>query len=266
MYAFAAVLAANIFGKKSVIVLGGVDAAKNPDLPYGIWLSPWRSVLVRYALKNADVVCAGDNSLKRSAAELAGYDGGNIVLLPPGFDSERWKPAGEKEQIVLTVAALHSPLRVRVKGIDTLIAAARILTNVRFVLIGVEEHLKGVLDVPENMTLLDLLGRDELLEHYRRAKIYCQPSVQEAVGYSLREAMLCGCIPVVSDVGGMRTAAGGIGVLVPPSNRDALVVAIQGALKMPQEISARARAHIVALYPLETRVTQLLKVIGEASS
>ena len=62
---------------------------------------------------------------------------------------------------------------------------------------------------------------------------------------------------------GMRTAAGGIGILVPPSDVDALVVALQGALKMPQEISARARAHIVAMNPLETRVTQLLRAVEE---
>jgi hypothetical protein len=30
-----------IFGKKSVIVIGGVDVAKVPSINYGIWLSWW---------------------------------------------------------------------------------------------------------------------------------------------------------------------------------------------------------------------------------
>lgn len=263
VYAFIAVLCGRMMGKNSIIILGGVDAAKDATMGYGIWLSPWKSVLVRYALRHASRVFVGDTSMKENARTLAKYDGNNIEYLPPGFDSEYWKPAGEKERIVLTVASVDSDQRLTVKGIPTLIEAALILTNVRFILVGVSDSIKRKLVIPENMTILGLMKRDELLQQYRRAKIYCQPSFHEAVGYSLREAMLCGCIPVVSDVGGMKRAAGGIGLLVPPGNVDALVVAIQQAMRMETAAAAQARAHIVALYPIGLRKSQLHQAVKE---
>src|SRR6267142_2082252 len=54
VYAFVAVTMGKILGIKSIIVIGGVDVAKDKELKYGIWLSPWRAKLVRYALRNAD--------------------------------------------------------------------------------------------------------------------------------------------------------------------------------------------------------------------
>jgi len=263
VYAFAGVLIGKMTGKRSVIVLGGVDIANDAALGYGIWLSPWRAKLVRYALKHANRVIAGDAWMKARASELAAYDGKNIEIIPPGFDSEIWKPSGEKQSMVLTVAALNSARRIRVKGIDHLISAARILPNIRFVVIGVEDAVKKTLDAPENVELLGLMERKELLSYYRSAKVYCQPSLHEAVGYSLREAMLCGCIPVVSDVEGMPAAAAGIGVLVPPGDVESLVVGIQKAMAADAGAASRARARIVALCPLATRRSKILRMVEE---
>jgi glycosyltransferase involved in cell wall biosynthesis len=201
--------------------------------------------------------------MKARATGLAAYHGRNIEVIPPGFDSEMWKPAGDKLPMVLTVAALNSAKRVSVKGIDQLMAAARILPNVRFIVIGVEIAVKPTLNAPENVQLLGLMERKELLAYYRRAKVYCQPSRHEAVGYSLREAMLCGCIPVVADVEGMPSAAAGIGMLVPPGDTESLVVGIQKAMNMEAGTASRARARIVALFPLATRRAAILRMVGE---
>jgi glycosyltransferase involved in cell wall biosynthesis len=263
VYAFAGVLVGKMTGKRSIIVLGGVDIANDAALGYGIWLSWWRAKLIRFALRHANRVIAGDVWMKARASELAAYDGGNIEIIPPGFDSEVWKPSGEKQPMVLTVAALNSAKRVSVKGIDQLMAAARILPNIRFVVIGVEESVKQILDAPDNVQLLGLMERKELLSHYRSAKVYCQPSRHEAVGYSLREAMLCGCIPVVADVEGMPSAAAGIGILVPPGDVESLVVGIQKAMNMDAGTASRARARIVALFPLATRRSAILRMVGE---
>ncbi len=266
VYAAVAVASSRLLGKRSIIILGGVDVAKDKVLQYGLWLSSWKSMLARYALTRADRVFVGDPAMKDEAIRLARYEGKNIEYLPPGFDSEYWKPLGEKEPVVLTVAAIGDDQRIRVKGIDTLLAAAQVLTNVRFVVIGVTSAIVPKLNVPENVSIHGLMSREELLPYYRRAKIYCQPSAREAVGYSLREAMLCGCVPVVSDVGGLRTAAAGIGVLVRPGNVEALIVGLQKALRAENAVAAKARAHIVALYPKQIRTSALVNAVERLAS
>ena len=54
--------------------------------------------------------------------------------------------------------------------------------------------------------MLGTIERARLLEYYRRAKVYCQPSRREGLPGALCEAMLCGCYPVVTGTGGMPEA------------------------------------------------------------
>jgi len=77
-----------------------------------------------------------DRSQVPEAMKRARYDGANIHVLPTGYDAHFWKPAAPKEDFVLTVAVVRALSRIRVKGIDTLIATARRLPHVRFVLVG----------------------------------------------------------------------------------------------------------------------------------
>lgn len=261
VYAAAAVFFGRIYGRKSVIILGGVDVARDESLHYGLWLNPWKARLARYALTHANRVFVGDRAMKNDAVRLAGYDGKNIDYLAPGLDCEYWKPVGEKQPIVLTVAGIRDENRLHVKGIDILLSAAQILTNLKFIVIGIDSSVVQRLSVPDNVVIHGPMLRQELLAFYRRAKIYCQPSRLEAVGYSLREAMLCGCFPVVSDVGGLHTAAAGTGLLIPPGDVQALVAALQKALRTRDAEGAKARAHVVALYPAESRRTELVNII-----
>ncbi len=261
VYASIAVNVASMFGIKSVIVLGGVDIANDQRLGYGIWLSRWKSALVRNALRKANRVIVSDLSMKQKAIQLAMYSGGNIIYLPLGLDSEYWKPLGEKEPYILTVAAVAHHQRMLVKGIDGLIEAARRLPQYTFIVVGVEANVVFDYNPPANMTFKAAVPRKELLPYYSSAKVYCQPSVYEAFSLTLREAMLCECIPVASDVGGMPTAVSGVGLLVPPSNVDALVAALLKAMQMHPDAGAKARARIVALYPKEKRETELCRLL-----
>ena len=265
VYGAVATIVGRFFGVKTIIILGGVDVAKHDELKYGLWRSAWKSGLVRSAIVHAGCVAVGDLSLRESAIKLAGYDGRNILSLPPGFDNEFWKPVGEKESIVLTVAAVRDSRRLMVKGIDVLIEAARILPNIRFQVVGLDPRLVAGLGAPANMWFEEAKRREDLLPLYRKAKVYCQPSRIEAVSYTLREAMLCGCLPVVSDVGGMPTAVAGIGYLVPPADTDALVAALHQAMASEGELAGKSRARIVALYPREKRVADLVSIVERHS-
>jgi len=264
-YAAAAVASARMFHRRSVIAIGGADVAGMDEIGYGIWLSPWKSRLVTFALRNADRVLAVDPILKQEAIRRAGYDGRNIEYLPTGFDPVFWSPGGEKADSVLTVASCDSQARLRVKGVDLLLETARLLPGTRFLLVGIQEPYAGNLrsEAPANIEIRGRVSREELLILYRGAKVYCQPSRFEGLPNSVCEAMLCGCVPVCTDVGGMRTPVEGFGVLVPGGDPGTLAAAIAEALAGPPAAGLRGRESIATRFTLERREQGLMELIGE---
>jgi len=262
VYAGVAVAVGRVLGVKSIVIVGGVDVAKEPELGYGIWLSPWRAKFVRYALRHADRVLVVDPSLQKAAAALAEYDGANISYVPTGYDAEKWKPTGVKVPVVLTVAVISDETRIKVKGLDILLAAAARLPETRFVIVGISEKIATRIHAPDNVSLHSVMEREKLLPFYQHAKVYCQPSRREGLPNTLCEAMLCGCIPVASDVGGNPTAVGDAGILVPAGNVDSLVEALECALRMDEQVSLKARGRIVSLFPREKREAEMMRIVG----
>ncbi|MBL7074569.1 glycosyltransferase family 4 protein [candidate division KSB1 bacterium] len=250
--------------KKSVIILGGVDVAKEREINYGIWLNPWKSKLVRFAYRHADKILVVDPSLKEKAVRLAKYNGNNIVYLPMGYNSNFWRPSGPKEPIVLTAALYEDPQRVKVKGIDKLIETARVLKDVSFVVVGVKETLIPTLQKmsSKNITFIPPVPRERLVSYYQRAKVYCQPSYTEGFPNALCEAMLCGCIPVGTKVAGIPTAIGDSGLMVPYGDISALSSALKKALAMDEGSGQLARNRIANLFPMERREKGLIEIIS----
>jgi glycosyltransferase involved in cell wall biosynthesis len=258
-YSSAVVFLARVFGKKSIIVLGGVDTAKIPELHYGIWNSRWRSMLVRYSLRNADVVLAVDESLKKEAMSLVPYDGNNILVLPTGYDDRQWHPAGQKENVVLTVAHCSDINKAKIKGIDFLIDIARRLRHIHFVVIGIPYSVQRHFHFPENVSVFEYIGQEILLTYYQRAKIYLQPSLREGLPNTLCEAMLCECYPVGTQTGGIPTAIGDAGTVIPFGDIDAAIAGITRGMAIERCTDARKR--IQHSYSLKAREQKLYEII-----
>ncbi|MEK6565213.1 MAG: glycosyltransferase family 4 protein [Bacteroidota bacterium] len=256
-------MAARFFGKRSIIVVGGVDVAREPGLNYGMFLSLWKSVLVRYALRSASRVLVVDETLRSEINERIAGESKNIRYVPTGYDTEFWTPKGNKRAEVLTVAVVLNERRVRLKGIDTLIKAARNLPRLQFKVVGVRPQAVRRLNPPSNMHFCEPIPRSDLLARYRRAQVYCQPSRREGLPNTLCEAMLCECIPVATTVGGIPSAGGKTGFLVPPNDPMELAKAITLALKAPRRKGKEARKRIAKNFPVERREETLEKLISD---
>jgi glycosyltransferase involved in cell wall biosynthesis len=264
-YSFAGVFLARLLGIHAYVVAAGVDASKNEEIGYGIWLNPFKARLVRYVFRKATTVLAVDTSIRDSIVRLAGYNGDNIVCLPTGYDTEFWKPLGPKDKIVLTVATANDPLTWKVKGIDILLETARRLPAVSFVIVGVSLEFAKQYQPTINVKFIGKITRNEVLPYYQRAYVYCQPSRSEGLSNALCEAMACGCIPVATQVGGNPTAVGDTGLLVPTGDAVKLAIAINQALEMDVSFSTLSRARIVALFPGQKRETDLLNILNEGA-
>lgn len=250
-------------GKGSIVILGGVDTACDHQMGYGLWRSRWKGRMLAWGLRHADVVFAVDESLRRSLERCSGQSWPDIRILPTGYDPDAWTAHGERHRTVLTVATLDIPQRVQIKGIDLLVEAARRLPDIPFDVVGVhpaiDESLRGLL--PPNVTLHRPIPREELRHRYSGAAVYCQPSRREGLPNTLCEAMLCGCIPVGTEVGGIPGVIGETGWIVPSDDVVSLVNAIREAIDGTGERRNAARARIVERYSRTERRRKLIETI-----
>ena len=93
------------------------------------------------------------------------------------------------------------------------------------------------------------------------ATVYVQASAHEGFGMSLAEAMLAGCVPVVSEKGAIPEVVGSTGVYVGDLSPRSLAEGIKSGLTRSGELGSRARARIVETFPLEIRRDGLLQEI-----
>ena len=106
------------------------------------------------------------------------------------------------------------------------------------------------------------MGRvpDEVLkETLVRATVYVQASAHEGFGMSLAEAMLVGCVPVVSSRGAIPEVVGANGVYLDDLSPRSLAGGIRDGLDRTQDLGSRARDQILANFPLEIRRDGLLE-------
>ena len=195
--------------------------------------------------------------------KLARYDGFNIRTIPTGYDPEFWKPSGKKEPRVLMVASSPNEARARLKGIDVLLRVARLLPSTQFELIGLGPDVASSFDIPPNVECSPAIPQELLLHSYQISKVYCQLSYREGLPNSLCEAMLCECIPIGSNVGGIPTAIGATGYLVEYNNDIQIVDAIRRALASSPGSGKNARDRIVTHFNLRRREEALKKVVAE---
>lgn len=262
----AAVLLTRLLKKRSIIVVGGFDVARLPEINYGRFTQSWtKRLLTTFALKYADRVLVVDPSLKDDAIKNAGVDGHNIDYLPLGFDFHEFYPQGEKEPMVLTVAMGESWDRAIIKGLDVFVESAKHLPEVCFKVVGIAGDASSRLKemAPDNVEFTGFISQDELIRSYQRAKVYCQLSMREGLPNSLCEAMLCECIPVGTDRNGIPRAIGDTGFIVPYGDASATAEAIKKALEDSGERGQRARGRIIELFPEKRREDGLIQVINE---
>jgi glycosyltransferase involved in cell wall biosynthesis len=157
-----------------------------------------------------------------------------VRAIPWGVDVRTAPPSrvrGPSEELnVLFVGQMR-----RYKGVETLLAAAAGQPWLKLSLVGGGAELAGYRRLAERLSATNarFLGRlpdAELQEQYQINDVVVLPSVTraEAFGLVLLEGMAAGCVPVASDLPGVRDVAGPTGLLVPPGAPDALRAALRG--------------------------------------
>lgn len=265
--AFFSVLFSILLRTKSLVVVGGYDAAYLPEIDYGLFVHPWTRMLTRFVYKHVDKILVVDAALKKDIIKNTNLNIENkITVAPTGYDPNKWQPGNaDRENLVITVGAVERS-NLKRKGFETFVKAAKYLPDVKFALIGKYlddsvHYLKSI--ASSNVDFTGFVSDTELLRFYQRAKVYCQLSIYEGLPNSLCEAMLCGCIPVGTTYCGIPTAIGNTGFYVPYGDVEATFEGIKKALDSNAKRREATRKKIKKMFSQQRREKELTHHISE---
>ena len=115
----------------------------------------------------------------------------------------------QRPKRIITVSGTENHQRLMVKGLDRFRELAEHLPEFEFIIIGATGIVKPYFEpMPSNLILLPPQQFDQMTQHYQSASYYAQLSRSEGLPNALCEAMMCGCIPIGTDVGDVRIAIG----------------------------------------------------------
>lgn len=257
-HSFFSVLLSKWFHKKSIVVVGGYEVAKVPEIGYGALLNPIFARKVKFVLDNADKVLAVSEFNKKEILNVTSSK--NVELVYNGVDCDGLINETKKDNLVVTVG--NSTKRTcKLKGINTFVKASLAFPEIRFVIIGkYDEHIRQKLNkIAPNVEFTGAIPNEEVVILLQKAKVYCQLSYRESFGMALAESMCCECVPVVSFRGALPEIVGGAGYYIPYGNTEATVDTIKIALMSYKGKDARKR--IIKNFTLERRGNELIELI-----
>lgn len=144
-----------------------------------------------------------------------------VDAFPPGVPVSR---RGNGPLRVLFVGQMRA-----YKGVDVLLQAVAGITDIELTLVGggpqLAEYRSRARQVgAHNARFVGRLSDGDLTAEYGRNDVIVLPSLNraEAFGLVLLEGMAAGCVPVASDLPGVRDVAERTGIVVPPGDADGL--------------------------------------------
>lgn len=255
---------AKLLGKPSVLVIGGYDLANMPEIDYGHQRGGMTRWVSRRVMKSASCLVTNSQYSREEAASNAGLSKQLVHAIHHGVpDRFGSLPQLPRERMALTVGNVDRSTLQR-KGHEAFVRTAALMPDVNFVLVGnwrddAVDQLRSI--ATPNVTFTGRVSDQSLLDYYRRAAVYVQASRHEGFGMSVAEAMLAGCIPVVTRAGALPEVTGDSGILVDNSEPAVLALAIEKALAYPDSARAAIRQRILDRFPLEKRGQLLHQLI-----
>lgn len=252
--------------KPIVVVVGGYEAVWLPEIQYGTangWLQRRRT---RWILNQAARVLTVSQASQRSLTGNFSVAASRLRLIYHGFEDLWGRAEGARRSEVLTVGDINASVWLR-KGQQEFFRAAALMPDVPFVHAGKVDQeflLSRIESLPANVRLLGSIPFERLGEAYGAARVYFQASRHESFGCAVAEAMLCGCIPVVSGLYALPEVVGETGVIARSLAEDDIVAAIRAALDLPSSVGEKARQRVLSEFSYARRRDQLLAVIDEA--
>lgn len=196
-----------------------------------------------------------------SMIEDYGVDPSRTRVIPPGVDTDVWRPGPQRDDDTFNLLFVGGDFRR--KGGDQLLEA--------FAALPADAELTVVTrsEVPRTdrvRVISDLVPNDpRLIELYRSSDVFALPTLAETFGIAAAEAAATGLPVVATDVGGLPDIVenGVNGFTVPPNDAEALAKALyrltDGAERRRMSETARARA--VERFDAKTNAERMMDLV-----
>ena len=194
----------------------------------------------RYVVRRAAALIAVSDYLRRELEAKVPEARGKTHVVDSGVDLERFPelPSPDGETRFLFVGSLTPR-----KNVVRLANAVERLDDATLTVVG-DGPLRTRLEGRPKITLAGPVPHDDLPGFLAEAHVVCQPSLIEPFGQALLEGMASGRSVVATKIGGPpEFVPPGAGVLVDPTDEEALVRALREAAALPRpNPAARAAA------------------------
>ncbi|MDX1407905.1 MAG: glycosyltransferase family 4 protein [Saprospiraceae bacterium] len=254
-----------LLAKKVLIVIGGFDAVKVPDLNYGAHVSPLRSAVIRMSCRLATMLLpVSQVSLNYLRASVGPFVSKKSQVVYNGVDVDRFSEgATPKSNKVICIGIIADERTYRVKGIDRFVEVAQAIPEARFVLVGLSGRAADLAAAPDlpNLEILAPVEHSALNAHLQTARVICQFSRMESFGLALAEGMLARCVPVSIAELGTAEVMGDTGVLIDQYSLENAVKAVRSALTSDPQAGEAARRRVRTQFSLEQRSARILSIL-----
>lgn len=236
----------------------------------------------RFSLKHADVLRAISTSTSQQLERW--IPGKPIVQFPTWTDLDVFLTAGARTTKIRSRKIVYAGVLIPRKGVHHLLnafsAAAADFSDARLVIVGREDNKDYAAELKRQVKRLVLEDRvefvqpmpqAELASYMSRACVFVLPSVSEALGRVVLEAMATGTPVIGSDVGGIPDMVedGVTGFLVPPGDETKLAEKILRVLARPDEadkMGVAARAFAAGFFSTDSYVAGYRRLLELAET
>jgi glycosyltransferase involved in cell wall biosynthesis len=191
----------------------------------------------------------------------------NYMVVPNGINPALFKnnEAIKKDEHLVICAA-------RIEGIKNQLNLVEALNNTPFRLLIIGAHAPNQAGYYQrcrdiaapNISFIDQVSQDELVNYYQQAKVHVLPSWFETTGLSSIEAAAMGCNIVITDKGDTREYFGSDAFYCDPASRQSILLAIEKASSAP--VNENLRQKILERYTWKQAAIQTLKAYHLAAT
>ncbi len=274
-HSFLPAIFSKIFNKRFVIILGGTECVSIPAIGYGVVnkgligkFAGWSYHFTKeYAPVHQSLIYSNNeydkNSTPQGITHYFPHLKAHFSVIPNGFDPEKFKCGNDSKlpnSFVTVAFDLHRNHLFQLKGIDLITALAPHFPSCTFTIIGLSSLKKK----PDNVKILPPLPQEQLINELCKHEFYFQLSLSEGFPNALCEAMLCNCIPVVSNVASMPEIIAKTGFILEKREIDLLIKLMRDSV-LPcnrKELASKARERIIYHYHLEQRKAKFIDLIN----
>ena len=261
-----------LFRKKVAIVVHGTDCVSFQEINYGNLRIPLMRWFTKKSYQFCDIILPVSDSLVYTENKYysdtiikSGYKhhlsgiSTPYKVIPNGLILDDWKVEDTVKTPYTFITVMTDNQFVR-KGGDLIVEAAKNFPDLKFYFAGIDNI--GGLDIPENVICLGHLTPQELKEYYSKTQFYLQLSNFEGFGVAICEAMLCNCVPIVSDVNFLPNIVEDSGFVLKKRNLGMLCDLIQVALQSDIEsLAIKAKGRIEKEFHVGIRKKMLISVL-----